>query len=186
MNEFILVKFKITGTRPLLTHNPESMKDGNSDTPSKKKKYLPTEEAEKGVYYNEKRNYCLVSSAFRTALLSGLKNKKIGKTAAKSIYQAAVFNIDDLSVLIDPKTEKPLKKYIIDSRRVMLGKKGIIRHRPRFEKWGCFIHFHMDPEVLDKKTLEESLNEAGRIIGVGDYRIERGGPFGSFTAKLCK
>jgi hypothetical protein len=184
MQQLTLIKIKITGIFPLLTHNPQSM----IRDPKVKNKKLPTieEEAESGVYRNEKGNICIPSCSFRASLLNGLKNKKIGKSSAISVFQAAVFNIDEFSVLIDPQTGKPLKKYTIDSRRAVVQRQGIIRNRPRFEKWGCYLILQIDEDVVSPEIVVENLNNAGMICGVGDFRIEKRGPFGRFSAELIK
>jgi hypothetical protein len=44
--------------------------------------------------------------------------------------------------------------------------------------------FEVD-DVIGKVTiLEEIGNMAGRMVGVGDFRPEKGGPFGRYTVKL--
>jgi len=181
-----IVKFKITGMFPLLTHNPASMEGGGEVKTGKKKIPSSDEEAKAGLYVDEKGNYCIPSCAFRSALLNGLKHMKVGKSSAISVYQAAVFNVDDISVLIDPKTESPLKKYTIDKRRAVIKNNGIIRSRPRFEKWGCFLYLQIDTDYISVEDVKNMLNNAGMKIGVGDFRIEKRGPFGRFSAAIVK
>jgi hypothetical protein len=121
---------------------------------------------------------------FRSALLNGLKGKKIGKMGAATVFQPAVFNVDQFCVLVDPDTEKPLTKYEIDTRPAVIGRSRVIRSRPRYDSWSCTLFFEIDEEVLTAKQVEEQLNVAGRVAGVGDYRVNRKGPFGRFTAEL--
>lgn len=166
----------------LLTHNPQSM---SVSTGVKTKKLpAPEEEAESGTYKDENGNFCIPSCSFRSSLLNSLKNKRVGKSSAISVFQAAVFNDDEYCILMDPKTRKPLKNYKVDSRRAVVQRQGIIRHRPRFEGWFCTLSLLIDEEVLSKEQLVENMNIAGTICGVGDFRVERRGPFGRFTALL--
>ena len=177
------VKVKCMGLFPLLTHNPASM--GVSDNgPKNKKIYTPSEDAKSGCYMDDKENYCLPSVAFRNAFLTGLKGKKIGKVGAATRLQPAVFNVDDLTVILDAETLKPIKKYDIDARRVLIGRAGIIRHRPKFHKWAAIVTFRIDQDIMSIEQLVENLNEAGKSVGVGDFRIEKRGQFGSFDAFL--
>ena len=45
----------------------------------------------------------------------------------------------------------------------------------------------IDEDLLgDLKEVENNLNEAGTIVGVGAFRVERNGWFGRFTAKMVK
>lgn len=177
--------FKIEGLSPLLTHNPASMvPSGNGEIKHKK---IPTaeEEAKKGLYMNADGTYYLPSIAFRNALIYAVGGKKVGKRSARAIVSAGVFNADHATTLLDDK-DKPLKKYAIDTRSVLIMKARILRSRPMFEPWHAQVKLDIDLDLLDPKVIEENLNEAGTICGVGDYRPQKTGPFGRFTAKLIK
>lgn len=176
-------KFKVVGVFPLLTHNPAGMRQA-SNTAKTKKIDTPEAEAAKGLYLDEKGMFCLPSISFRNSLLTGLKGKKIGKVGAATAIQPAVFNADELTVLRDPGTWLPIVEYAIDSRRAMIQRQGIIRNRPRFNRWGSIVTFLIDEEVITPEQVADYLNEAGTTTGVGDFRIEKRGQFGSFTASL--
>ena len=180
-----LSKFKVTGLFPILTNNPSKMKRA-SESATKKKIPSAEEEAKAGLYLDDKGNCCLPSVGFRSALLSGLKNKKVGKASAISVFQAAVFNVDELTVLVNPKTGEPLTEYRIDTRRALVQRQGVLRSRPRFEKWGCTLFLQIDEDITTPQQVEENLNIAGQVIGVGDFRIEKRGMFGKFEVKLMK
>lgn len=177
-------KFRVTGDFPLLTHNPAQMRRSDGGVKSKK---IPSaeEEAEAGLYKIDE-GFALPSVSFRSALLNGLKNKKVGKASAISVFQAAVFNIDEHCLLIDGKG-KPIKEYNIDTRRAVVQRQGILRSRPRFEKgWGCLLELEIDTDMVSPEQVVEHLNNAGLVIGVGDFRIEKRGPFGRFHVELVK
>jgi len=181
----ILIKNKVTGIFSLLTHNPAQMQVVNRG-PKTKRIPSPEEEAAAGLYFDDDGNYCIPSIAFRSALLNGLKNKKVGKASAISVFQAAVFNMDELCILIDPETDEPLKEYKIDTRRAIVQRQGVMRSRPRFDKWGCYLTLSIDTDIVTPEQVEEHLNIAGQIIGVGNYRIEKRGPFGKFKVELVE
>lgn len=180
-----LSKFKVTGLFPVMTHNPAQMRRASEGATKKK---IPSEEdeAKAGLYLDEKGNYCLPSGGFRSSLLNGLKNKKVGKASAISVFQAAVFNVDELTVLVNPKTGEPLKEYKIDTRRAIIQRQGILRSRPRFEKWGGILSLQIDEDITTPEQVEENLNIAGQVIGVGDFRIEKRGMFGKFKVELME
>jgi hypothetical protein len=178
-------KFKVTGRFPLLTHNPAGMQQASNQAKTKKID-TPEDEARKGLYIDGDGNYCVPSIAFRNSLLTGLKGKKIGKVGAATVIQPAVFNADELTVIRNPKTWDPLMDYGVDSRRAMVQRQGIVRNRPRFNEWGCIVTFLIDEDVITAEQVCEHLNEAGTTTGVGDFRIEKRGQFGSFTAQLME
>jgi len=183
----VIHKFKIASVEPfaLLTHNPAQMRR-SSDGPKTKKIPTPEEEAKAGLYLDGEGHYCIPSMSFRSSLLNSLKNKKIGKASAISVFQAAVFNVDELSVLVDPGNEEPLSAYRIDTRRAIVQRQGILRSRPRFDKWGCWLFLQIDEDITNAKQVEENLKIAGQIIGVGDFRIEKRGMFGKFAVELVE
>jgi len=177
-------KFKITGILPLLTHNPAGMKPATKG-PGLKKIPSAEDEAKGGLYENDKGQFCVPSVAFRSALLNGLKFKKIGKKSAISVFQAFVLPVDEFTVLVDPETRKPLKDYVIDTRRAVIQRSGILRSRPKFPIWGCDLQLSIDEDGTEPEMVAENLNIAGSIIGVGDFRVEKKGMFGTFTAELA-
>ena len=88
--------------------------------------------------------------------------------------------------LLDPGSKDPLKKYVIDTRRVVIMGAAIMRSRPRLDSWAAKVVFIMNAEIAQTKEedlLERSttlLTEAGQTVGVGDFRLERSGWFGMF------
>jgi len=181
---FVTHQFKITGILPLLTHNPASMRAASTAPKTKK---IPTreEEVEAGLYRDKRGNCCLPSIAFRSAFLNGLKNKRVGKASAISVLQPAVLPADEFTIILNQKTGKPFKSYEeIDERRAVVQRQGIIRHRPKFINWGCVLSLNIDEDSVPIEHIEEHLNNAGTVIGVGDFRVEKKGTFGTFTAKL--
>ena len=56
----------------------------------------------------------------------------------------------------------------------------IMRYRPRFNEWGARFDLLLDDNALDAEMAHQLLNEAGQSIGIGDFRPEKRGPFGTF------
>jgi hypothetical protein len=78
--------------------------------------------------------------------------------------------------------------FTIDMRRVTVGTSKWIRCRPFFSNWritGC-IRVDNTDGTLDKATVEELFNYAGRFQGLCDYRpsARNPGPFGTFDATV--
>lgn len=63
-----------------------------------------------------------------------------------------------------------IQKWDVDSRRVVVIRAGIVRHRPRFEKWALAFAIEVADSSLSPETLQEILEEAGKNHGIGDYR----------------
>src|SRR5206468_9490807 len=76
------------------------------------------------------------------------------------------------------------KKYAIDTRRAVVQRQGILRSRPLLKNWTLDFDLVIeDEEVVSPQffpTLRDVAEFAGRSIGIGDFRIEKNGPFGKF------
>lgn len=55
-----------------------------------------------------------------------------------------------------------------------------VRSRPVFERWACKIVVRYVVGILTERTIANLLAAAGKIVGVGDWRGEKGGPYGAF------
>lgn len=58
-----------------------------------------------------------------------------------------------------------------------------MRYRPEFTQWEMDIVAQFNPEMIDKSTLATLINYAGTMKGLGEYRSQKGGSWGSFTIK---
>ena len=91
-----------------------------------------------------------------------------------------MFPATERTALIDPATAAALVDYDIDTRRATVQRNAVLRSRPRLEKWAAKVELEIDEEFIAEPTLRELMDIAGRIIGVGDFRPEKSGPFGRF------
>lgn len=68
---------------------------------------------------------------------------------------------------------------------VRVGTAKIPRCRPVFRNWAFEVPFQLDTEVLGLADLERILVIAGQVVGIGDWRPEKGGRRGRFTAVVA-
>jgi hypothetical protein len=181
--QFELVIYRVSGLSPLLQHNPEKLMRQPGGI-GRKKIPTPEEEAEQGSYRLPDGQLYIKAKAFRAAILSAAKGKRIGRFSAKSIVAGAVLLENETVPLIDPETDEPLTSFEIHTERVVVQRQGILRSRPMLRKWACDLPLMIDVEVADRVVVLGLLNEAGMRVGVGDYRIERDGIYGRFEAEV--
>jgi hypothetical protein len=55
-----------------------------------------------------------------------------------------------------------------------------VRTRPIFPEWACKVTIRFVRPILTERTVGNLLSAAGRIVGVGDWRGQKGGPYGAF------
>jgi hypothetical protein len=184
-----LLIYKITGISPLLQNNPAVMdvQDGAPGLTSKKKVYDDKDEAARRAYANDDGTFFIPSISFRAAILCACKSRKIGKAFARTVMAASFFPTEERCTLIDPKTEKPLKGYELHCCRAVVNRtSGIKRVRPVFRNWSTKLAVDVDADMIPNTAVVlELLNIAGKIVGVQDWRPEKMGTYGRFTAEIA-
>jgi len=185
--EYKKIKIKVTGIFPLMTSNPDNMDRGDGSPKPSKKILPPEEEAKQRLYLDENGSFCLKTCAFRNSFLDALKRKKIGRVNADKVIAPAIFTVDTFTKILNPETWEPVEDYVVDTRVVNIGGKKsskVWRSRPLFDPWGAIVEFELDEEIISIEQVIEEFNYAGKTKGVGDFRVECRGQFGSFSAEL--
>jgi hypothetical protein len=172
------IKVKIKGTGVgLLLHNPAAMGASNGG-----KKVIPTpeQEAKAACYYMEDGETIAIPgwNLFR-ALVKAAAPFKDGKTSMSRIVAGGV-SVEPEMVSFNTKT------YAIDRRRAVVQRQGILRSRPLLKNWTLDFDLLVNEEDVSAKafpTLRLICEDAGRRVGIGDFRIEKNGPFGKFVVE---
>ena len=158
---------------------------GKKTTRSVNKDYgTPREQAEKAAYRNPKDKTLWHPGAAIGRMLRevGAYHKQTGsRRSLKYLVPAAVLVMDDEITMLDGKG-KALKDFEVDSRPVVIPatKARIMRHRPRHDTWKMKFRIRINTGVLDVPTIRMLMTQGGQMIGLGDFRPEKGGPFGTF------
>jgi hypothetical protein len=97
-----------------------------------------------------------------------------------------VFIVDQETPLSDPDDGSELKDFEIDIRRAVVQRAAVPRVRARVPRWSGDVSFEYDPDFIRPDMIEELLNLAGKLVGVGDFRPAKKGEFGRFTAHEVK
>lgn len=186
---------EIEGTTPLLMNrfNSEAQKSVSSSSRSAtpKKNGEPREEATKTAYLDEQGYLYVPAENLFACLVEAGKFHKIGKnkaTTQKSSLIPAGFVMDNQKFgfhlyIMDPKTKKKTKQFEVDSRRVVIPATGgsIMRNRARVERWMVRFGGSCDVTVFGADFFRKVIEDAGKKIGLLDYRPARRGTFGKFV-----
>lgn len=179
-------RYRIEGVSSLLMHSPRAMMEGRPAGAAVRRIPTPEEEAEKGAYRDEQGFLYLPSAAFKASLMHGAGGRRIGTTAARTVLAGAVFTTEPNTYLTDPETGAGLRDYRVHVARVVVQRASVLRARPEIERWACVLELEVDLDFTNPRQVEELLNIAGRISGVGDFRPERRGPHGRYRAELLE
>lgn len=111
----------------------------------------------------------------------GSHKSKGSRKSLKYIVPAAMLVLDDLCgfYLRDRKT--PVVDFEVDSRPVTIpATKGrVMRHRARLNEWSLCANLRLNEDIMAQGILRQLISEGSQQIGLGDYRPEKGGPFGT-------
>lgn len=179
---------RIEGTTSLIQHRFGEEPETEIDKPTRligSRRGTPREEAEKVTYRFPNGEMYHPGAAIARLLREAGANHKIkgSRKSVKFAVPSAVIVLDDAIPLHSPDTDLPISDFEVDSRPVVIpATKGrVMRHRPRLDKWAMTFHLEVDDDLLPVDFVHQLLEEGGRKLGIGDFRPEKGGPFGRFA-----
>lgn len=176
-----LLTLRITGTSPLMMHSdrlanpllPETK--AHKELTGKRKKtdddHLAIARSEfiAGAYFDEKLGFYIPGQNFDATFWSGAKLQKMGVHWKRG----AMVMTDRVKLEFDgPKTPATLWEdtRFVDCRGVKVGQAKIMRYRPIFLDWAVTLEVVVNPDVLDITEAKKAIDDAGKLIGVCEYR----------------
>lgn len=168
------VKIELTGESPLLMNNPASMMDEQKST-KKTARYDHKAEAEKLAYKDDKGVLYVPAAAVKGCIIGGASYVKFGKFAAKPMIAGGVH--------IKPeKISLGTKKYDLDIRTVVIQRARVVKARPMIENWKITFELEYDESLIPypERDLKPIIEDAGKRIGLLDFRPQKLGSFGRF------
>jgi hypothetical protein len=162
------VKVTIEGTAPILFHawNVEAVKEkAGAAKGSKSKK---EDNIESYVYRNEAREICIPGEYFRQSIIHAAKYMQDPRSPRKSamdLFKAGVLVLEDASL------GKAEWDYL-DQRRAVVQRNGVNRIRPAMHKgWRATFEIQIIlPEYITREILGVAIQNAGRLVGLADFR----------------
>lgn len=137
-----------------------------------------------GIYVSNGQ-FILPSHVIESCVVGGAKKSKNGVQA-----KCGLFFTDDAVLTFDGSPEEPATDSVLDAMfdsgkfthkvGVKVGMSKVMRTRPIFRDWQAIVAFDYDPDVLNRREIEDIFHDAGRLVGVGDWRPK----FGRFTVEL--
>ena len=163
------VAVTVTGTSDLLFHAWNAEAVDEKAAAAKNSAGKKSDNIESYVYRNDDGDICLPGEYLRGSIINAAKFRQDPRSPRKSamdLFKAAI-------VVTSPLASLGSKEWdYLDRRRVMIQRAGINRTRPAMRAgWtATFDLLVMLPEYVDRNMLRETIESAGRLIGVGDFR----------------
>lgn len=181
-----LIDVTIKGTTPYLMHRfTEQDEQPGASRAILVVRGTPREEAQKKTNVDQAGHYFFPGAAIGRLLRDAGSNHKLrgSRRSARYVVPAAVLVLNDAIILTNGDGKTPAKDFEVDSRPVVIpSTKGrIMCHRPRFECWSGKFTIRINETLLPVDFVQQLLTEGGQQLGIGDFRPEKGGPFGTFS-----
>jgi len=168
-----IVECELTGSCPILFHrwsNEDVEEKGKAAKGSKAKK---TDNIEAYQYLNDKKELCIPTEAVRQAVIAAAKYQQDPRSPRKSacdLFKAGIISLSELASLGAKEPD------FLDRRRVCIQRAGITRVRPAMNAgWRASMLLQvLLPEYIVPDLLYRALTDAGRLVGVGDFRPSYG------------
>jgi hypothetical protein len=169
MEQPYIATIDVVGASPFLFHrwSVEGVEaKGKAAKGSKAKK---EDDVESYVYRNPKGVLCIPGEYFRMSIINAAKFKQDPRSPRKSamdLFKAGIATMEELCSLGEKEWN------YVDRRRVMIQRNGITRSRPAMNAgWKVRVSLQvLLPEYINEILLNEVVQAAGRLIGVGDFR----------------
>ena len=131
------------------------------------------------LYLNDDSKIVMPAQNIRKAIIEGARFHKRGKDVERGMIVNAEYALlkydgpKNIERLWDEKAFRDIRSVVISRRRVMTC-------RPRFNEWSCQIEVIYDDTVINTGDLIIAIEQAGQLVGIGDYRPW----FGRFKGEL--
>jgi hypothetical protein len=165
----------IRGRPPgILMHNIEGMMKQLKGGSVRRRNQKPTyeEDAENSAYRMENGELYIPAKAIFGSIVHAGMGMKFGKFAAKSILA---------TIRVFPE-RIPLgtKDYEIDVQSVVVQHARIPRARPLIKEWSITFYIVFDTNFMKAEDLQTVIHDAGKRVGIHDFRPEHLGQYGQF------
>lgn len=159
----------IEGTADLLFHKWDCESVAEKSIAKKGSKSKKEDNIESYVYRNEDGFLCLPGEYLRMSMIGASKFRQDPRSPKKSMMdlsKAAIISLTPLASL-------GVKSWdYLDKRRVCIQRNAITRVRPALKAgWTATLELQCNlPEYISPSLLNEVIQQAGKLIGVGDFR----------------
>jgi hypothetical protein len=187
------LQLQLIGAAPLLLHSdrganpiaPETI--AHKALTSKRKKtdedHMAIAKSEFMLCFYPGDTLVIPSVNVKSALVEGAKLNKLG-----AAFNRCVLVTGEVIPLRHAGPSRPEHLWdnpaYVDVRSVKVGMARLMRYRPRLVDWSLTVDIIIDELMVERAQVITAADNAGRYIGLGDYRPARGGPFGRFTVEV--
>jgi len=174
-----VVDVTIRGAAVVLFHRWQSDSVDAKAKAAKGSKAKKTDDVESYVWRNADNQICLPGVYLRGSMVDprngAAKYRQDPRSPRKSaldLYRAGIVALTELAPIYNADGEIAETWDYLDRQRVVVQRSGVTRERPAFYPgWTASVSLLvLTPSYIPPTSLYECLSDAGRLVGVGDYR----------------
>lgn len=168
LNPYI-AEVELTGSSPILFHRWSCDDVETKANAAKNSKVKKTDNIESYLYRNEQGEICVPGEYVRQSVIGAAKYRQDPRSPRKTacdLFKASLIALTELA-----STGVKEADYL-DRRRVCIQRSGITRIRPALNAgWQARFQFMVQvPEYITPAFFHEILTDAGKLVGIGDFR----------------
>lgn len=184
------INVTIQGITPLImnrfTEAAEVAVSGGTSVSFRGDKGTPRDQAEAKRYADQAGHLFIPGPNIFACIIAAGTFHKAGKsklTTMKTSLIPAGLMVDDLVCNLTNADGEMLTDWEVDSRSVVIPSTGgrIMCHRPRVDEWHTSFTLDVDGTMFSPALVRAVVDDAGKKVGLGDFRPARKGPFGRFV-----
>lgn len=176
------IRVPLLGVSPLITHkfsekSKKKMLDTTQGRSTPKEPKDPQAEYE-ACLYRLAEGYGMPADAFKDATVGAARfyGKELSMTALNQFIFVTGEVGDDGRQLVQIEGEPRMREDV-----VRVGRGGTdLRYRPEFYPWSAKLDVTYFSNAITRETVLSAIDAGGLAIGVGDWRPERKGTFGTY------
>lgn len=179
------IRIRLDGITPLICNkftDEAAMKASNGSRGSSAAgdRGTPLEIAESKLYIGLNGKPMIPQPNILRCLVDGGRFHKNGRSQITTKESSMLYACLDIQGAEVPLLHK--QPWKVDCRAVVIpATKGrILAHRPMFDDWSLEFTIDLDETMVSPKLLRQIIDDAGKRIGLGDFRPARKGPYGKF------
>ncbi len=175
----------IVGTMPLIVHNfseksKRQMLDAQQGRKSPKQVRDPQAEYE-AAFYRTKDGYGFPVTAFKAATIGAARfyGKDVSMTALRQfLFMHGELSDNDPQALVPIVGEPRMREDVV--RLGGPSRSADLRYRPEFPEWSTVLQVTYVKSSLSRESVLSLIDAGGLGIGVGEWRPEKKGEFGTY------
>lgn len=181
------IDVEITGTTGLICNRfhdeaAEKATNGSRAATAAGDRGTPKEQAEKKLYYGaDGKTLIIPQPNLLRCIVDGGSFHKAGKNKITTQKSSLLYACLDIEAAEIPLLHK--EQWRVDTRAVRIPSTGgrILAYRPMFDDWSLRFTATLDTDVIGVKLLRSIVDDAGKKVGLGDFRPATKGPYGKFV-----